>query len=122
MRFWLRVGLAPGTYVLLETTGRRTGQLRVTPVAGSLDGDTYWLVAEHGADAAYVKNLTAQPRVRVLVRRQWRSGRATSLPNDDALARRKWIDRRNGAVGRVDGIFFRAFMSSPMTVRIDLDR
>lgn len=122
MQFWLRVGLAPGTYVLLETTGRRTGQLRVTPVAGSLDGDTYWLVAEHGADAAYVKNLTAQPRVRVLVRRQWRSGRATSLPNDDALARRKWIDRRNGAVGRVDGIFFRAFMSSPMTVRIDLDR
>ena len=49
MRFWVRQGLAPRCYVLVETTGRRTGLLRQTPVAGSLDGDTYWLVAEHGA-------------------------------------------------------------------------
>jgi deazaflavin-dependent oxidoreductase (nitroreductase family) len=94
--------------------------LRQTPLAGSLDGDTYWFVAEHGGAAAYVKNLVAQPEVRVLVHRQWRSGRATCLPDDDALARRAWIDRRNGLAGRLDGLWFRGFSSAPMTVRIDL--
>jgi deazaflavin-dependent oxidoreductase (nitroreductase family) len=121
MRFWVRRCLAPGCYVLLETTGRRTGRLRETPLAGSLDGDTYWLVAEHGAAAAYVKNLVAQPAVRVLVRGQWRSGTATRVPDDDALVRRAWIDRRNGLAGRLDGLWFRSFSSAPMTVRIDLD-
>jgi deazaflavin-dependent oxidoreductase (nitroreductase family) len=121
MRFWVRLGLAPGCYVLLETTGRRTGMLRQTPVAGSLDGDTYWLVAEHGAAAAYVRNLVAYARVRVLVRRQWRSGSATCLPDDDVLARRAWIEQRHGLVGRFDGLWFRGFSSAPMTVRIDLD-
>ena len=122
MRFWLRRGLAPGCYVLLETTGRRTGVLRQTPLAGSLDGDAYWIVAVHGPAAAFVKNLAAQPRVRVLVRRQWRTGTATCLPQDDALARRTWIDQRNGLVGWLDGLWFRGFSSAPMTIRIDLDR
>ena len=121
MRFWVQRGLAPRCYVLLETKGRRSGKARQTPVAGSPDGDTYWLVAEHGAASAYVKNLVAHARVRVLMRRQWRSGTATCLPDDDALARRAWIDRRNGLVGRFDGLWFRGFSSAPMTVRIDLD-
>ena len=73
-------------------------------MAGSLDDDTYWLVAEHGAAAAFVRNLVAQPRVRVFVHRHWRTGTATSLPDDDPLARRAWLDRRNGLVGRLDGL------------------
>jgi len=121
MRFWVQQGVAPRCYVLLETTGRRTGMRRQTPVAGSLDGDTYWFVAEHGAAAAYVKNLVAHARVRVLIRRRWRSGTATCLPDDDALARRSWIDRPNGLVGWFDGLWFRGFSSAAMTVRIDLD-
>jgi hypothetical protein len=31
---------------LLETTGRRTGQRRRTPVCDGLVGDTFWLVAQ----------------------------------------------------------------------------
>ncbi len=42
-------------------------------------------------------------------------------PDDDALPRRAWIDRRNGLVGRLDCLWFRGFSSAPMTVRIDLD-
>src|SRR5215475_13140304 len=121
MRFWIRRGLAPRCYVLVETRGRRTGKPRQTPVEGTLDGDTYWLVAEHGAASGYVKNLTAHPRVRVLVGRRWLTGAATCLPGDDALARRAWIDRRNGLVGWLDGLWFRVFSSTPMTVRIDFD-
>lgn len=121
MRFWLRRGWAPGCYALVETTGRRSGQQRLTPVAGSLEGDTYWLVAEHGAAAAYVKNLTAEPRVRVLLHRRWRSGTAACLTDDDAVVRREWIDQRNGVIGRLDGVVFRAFASAPLTIRVDLD-
>jgi deazaflavin-dependent oxidoreductase (nitroreductase family) len=121
MRLWIRQGLAPRCYVLVETSGRRTGKPRQTPVAGTLDGDTYWLVAEHGAASGYVKNVMAQPQVRVFVGRQWRTGAATCLADDDALARRALIDRRNGLVGWLDGLWFRVFSSEPMTIRIDFD-
>ena len=120
-RFLVRRGLAPACYVLLETTGRRTGTPRQTPVVGSLDGDTYWLVSEHGAANAYVKNLTAHPAVRVFLRGKWQAGTATCLPEDDPVARRAWINKRNGLVGRFDGVFHDAFSTTPMTVRIDLD-
>jgi F420H(2)-dependent quinone reductase len=61
-RWALRAGRAPAAFALLETTGRRTGQARQTPVGNGLDGDTFWLVASHGTQADYVRNLLAQPR------------------------------------------------------------
>ena len=54
IRFALRGGFAPRAFALLETTGRRTGLARQTPVGNGLDGDTFWLVAAHGAQADYV--------------------------------------------------------------------
>ena len=57
--------LAPRAFALLETTGRRTGRPRHTPVGNGLIGDTFWLVAAHGEQADYVRNLIAQPRVRI---------------------------------------------------------
>src|SRR5688572_7197484 len=60
-----RVGLPfPGTCII-ETTGRKSGKPRRNPVGKGLDGDTFWIVAEHGKRASYVKNLRANPRVRV---------------------------------------------------------
>ena len=60
-----RVGLPfPGTCIL-ETTGRKSGEPRRTPVGKGLDGDTFWIVTEHGERASYVKNIRANPRVRV---------------------------------------------------------
>ena len=53
----------PG-WALLETTGRRTGLPRTTPVGDGLVGSTFWIVAEHGRRAAYVRNIEADPRVR----------------------------------------------------------
>ena len=38
-RFLLNRGLAPPTYALLETTGRRTGRARQVPVANGLQGE-----------------------------------------------------------------------------------
>ncbi|HXR68901.1 MAG TPA: nitroreductase/quinone reductase family protein, partial [Dermatophilaceae bacterium] len=66
-RLLLRVGLAPKAFALLETTGRRTGEPRLTPVGNGLDGSVFWIVAEHGNRCDYVKNLIADPKVRVKV-------------------------------------------------------
>ena len=62
-RWALRAGLAPRAFALLETTGRRTGLARHTPVGNGLSGDTFWLVAAHGTQADYVRNLQTEPRV-----------------------------------------------------------
>jgi deazaflavin-dependent oxidoreductase (nitroreductase family) len=115
-RFGLRRGMAPGAFALLETVGRRSGQPRHTPVGNGLDGDTFWLVAVHGTQADYVRNLTANPAVRVKVGRTWRAGRAVPLPDDDATARSRTLPYQwDAAIGRL-------MASQPLTIRIDLDR
>jgi deazaflavin-dependent oxidoreductase (nitroreductase family) len=118
------VGLPPPGDALLETTGRRTGLPRRTPVCDGLDGHTFWLVAQRGHDADWVRNIAADPRVRVKFRSGsgvgWRAGTAHILLEDDPrerqrlLARaglaRRWCVRASAAMG-----------TNPLTVRVDLD-
>lgn len=84
-------------------------------------GPAFWVVAVHGVESAYVKNLMAEPAVRVKVRRDWHSGRATVVPDDDPLARHHQIVAANGWVGHVDGVFFHATATTPVSIRVDLD-
>jgi deazaflavin-dependent oxidoreductase (nitroreductase family) len=121
IRVILRAGLAPTAFALLETTGRRTGLRRQTPVGGHLEGRTYWVVAQRGDDSDFVRNLLANPRVRLKVGRNWHVGSATLLPGDDGRARRRQLDRANKWIGRADGLIFRAGARNPKTIRIDLD-
>ncbi len=48
----------------------------------------HWLVAEHGMKAGYVRNIAANPRVRLKLRHglraRWHTGTAQVLPDDDA--------------------------------------
>ena len=120
-RFGVRLGLAPRHFALLETKGRKSGRPRQTPVGGALLGQAFWVVAVHGADSAYVRNLKAEPSVRVKVKRTWHSGLATVVPDDDPMERHRQIVAANGWVGRVDSVFFRATATAPLSVRIDLD-
>ncbi len=107
-------GLLRG-WAVLETTGRKSGLPRRTPVGNGLDGDTFWIVSEHGRKAAYVRNIDANPRVRVNVHGRWRAGTAHVLPDDDVRARQRLIGRRlNAAAVRVMG-------TDLVTVRVDLD-
>jgi deazaflavin-dependent oxidoreductase (nitroreductase family) len=108
-------GLVP-TVALLETTGRRSGQPRRTPVTNGLQRgtDTFWLVAEHGRRAAYVRNIEADPRVRVRIGRRWRTGTGHVLPDDDPVARQRLLPRLNAATVRAVG-------TELVSVRIDLD-
>lgn len=116
----LRLGMAPRAFALVETTGRRTGRPRLTPVGNGLDGSVFWIVAEHGDRCDYVKNLKADSNVRVRVGRRWYSGKASIVHDDDPLVRRRELDRKNGLVGRADGVVFRVSASKPLTVKIDL--
>jgi deazaflavin-dependent oxidoreductase (nitroreductase family) len=101
--------------VILETTGRRSGQPRRTPVGKALDGDTLWVIAEHGHRASYVRNIEANPRVRVKVGRDWRSATARVLPDDDPRERQRRIPNRLNATA------VRLMGTDLLTVRVDLD-
>jgi deazaflavin-dependent oxidoreductase (nitroreductase family) len=110
-----RAGLPTPSVVLLETTGRRSGEPRRVPVGKALDGDTLWIVAEHGRSAAYVRNIEANPRVRVRVGRRWRTGTARVLEGDD------WRERQRRMSNRVNSAVVRAMGTEHVTVRVDLD-
>jgi len=81
--FLFAIGLAPPGYGLLETTGRKTGKPRRTPVGNGLVGRQFWIVAEHGQKAGYVRNIVGNPRVRVKLRdglrARWYTGTAHLL-------------------------------------------
>jgi deazaflavin-dependent oxidoreductase (nitroreductase family) len=119
-----RLGLPPPGDALLETTGRRTGKPRRTPVCDGLDGETFWLVAQRGHRADWVRNIQADPRVRVRVRSGsglgWRAGTAHILDEDDPRERLRLIGRGD-LMRRLCVSTSGAMGTSPLTVRIDLD-
>lgn len=109
----LVAGYAPW-WSLLETIGRKSGRPWRNPVGNGLDGNTFWIVAEHGHEAGYVKNIEANPRVRIRVGGRWRTGSAQILEGDDARARQRTLGRTNAAFVRLMG-------TDLLTVRVDLD-
>jgi deazaflavin-dependent oxidoreductase (nitroreductase family) len=99
---------------LLETTGRKSGQPRVTAVGGRVIDNAYWLVSGHGEHSDYIKNIKANQAVRIRLRGTWRTGTAHLLPDDDAAARLRELPTGNSAVVRLVG-------TELLTVRVDLD-
>ncbi|SPM36661.1 hypothetical protein W7S_12985, partial [Mycobacterium rhizamassiliense] len=99
---------------MLETTGRKSGQPRRTPVGGRVVDDKFWMVSEHGDHSDYVRNIKANPSVRVRLGGGWRNGTAHLMPDDDAVARLGNLPKLNSAVVRLMG-------SDLLTIRVDLD-
>jgi len=124
IRLAFRLGVPDPGDAVLETTGRHTGQLRLTPVCDGLEGETFWLLSQRGRDADWVRNIEARPRVRVELRSRrptrWRAGTAHVLPDDDPHERRRILSRGKPwrrLCLRTSG----ALATDPLTVRIDLD-
>ena len=116
VRWQLERGIGPKSVALLETVGRKSGEPRRTPVGNGLRGEHFWIVTEHGHRAAYVRNIKANPRVRVKVGRQWYDGTAHILEHDDPYERMRTLGRRmNDATVRLVG-------TEHLTIRVDLDR
>jgi len=119
-----QLGIPPPGDALLETTGVRTGRPVRTPVCDGLDGQVFWLVAQRGRRADWVRNIQANPRVRVKVRSEsgvvWRAGTAWILDGDDPRERWRLIGLGNLA-RQLCVSASAAIGSDPLTVRIDLD-
>jgi deazaflavin-dependent oxidoreductase (nitroreductase family) len=98
---------------LLETTGRKTGEPRRTPLGGSRDGNQFWFVSEFGDKSQYVKNIQANPQVRVRLNGKWHSGTAQLVPDDDPHARLQSLPQFNSF-----GV--RTFGTNLLTIRVDL--
>jgi deazaflavin-dependent oxidoreductase (nitroreductase family) len=107
-------GWVPGV-ALLETTGRRSGRPRVVPVGDGLRGEQFWIVTEHGYDAAYVRNIEADPRVRVNVHGRWRTGTARLLPDADPYAKLRELRRP------LNDAMLLAVGTRQLVIRVDLD-
>lgn len=118
MRAALKLGVLPPTHALLETVGRRTGRPVQNPVGNGLadDGHTFWIVAEHGRRAGYVRNIEANPRVRLRIGRDWRTGRAELCADDDPDARLRTIGRP------VNARMVRTMGTELLTIKVSLDR
>jgi F420H(2)-dependent quinone reductase len=95
MRVLLAIGINPLGVAILETRGHSSGKIRRVPVGNGRKGDSFWIIAEHGFRAGYVRNISHDPQVRVRLRvglrYRWVPGIATLRPDDDPLARQRKI-------------------------------
>jgi deazaflavin-dependent oxidoreductase (nitroreductase family) len=119
MRAMFKLGIAPPGMAIIETVGRLSGQLRQVPVVCPPAEGTMWLIAQHGAHAGWVRNLQANPSVRLKLGRRWVSGTAQLVPEDDVKARINTFSKT--AIGRaINAASFRALESQPVSVRVDV--
>ncbi len=118
------LGIVPPGYALLETIGRKSRQPRRTPVGHGQVGQRFWLIAEHGKNAGYIRNIAANPRVRVKlrdgIRGRWHTGTAHLLADDDPRVRQRWLATQLPS-SSANAAAVRLFGTQLLTVRIDLD-
>ena len=112
-----RSGIRSALVVELETTGRKSGAPRRVPLTGRADAEGVWVISQHGHRAGWAHNIEADPRVRVRVNGQWRTGTAAFQPDDDVRARaRSFVRGKMSAAATA--LAMRAMESDPITVRI----
>jgi deazaflavin-dependent oxidoreductase (nitroreductase family) len=116
-----RLGIRSSMVVELETTGAKSGSPRRVPLTGRADQNGVWVISQHGRRAGWAHNIAADPRVRVRVNNQWRSGTATFEPNDDVVARARSFGGGGKISGSATAITMRAMQSDPISVRITFD-
>jgi deazaflavin-dependent oxidoreductase (nitroreductase family) len=97
---------------LLETTGRTSGEPRRTPLGGRRVGNQFWFVSEFGDKSQYVKNIKANPNVRIRLHGRWHNGIAHLVPDDDPRARLRELPQLNSFA-------VRSFGTNLLTIRVD---
>ena len=106
-------GVVPG-WAVVETMGRRTGRPRQTPVGGRLSRGTFWLVVGERSRSQYVKNIEANPTVRIRALGRWHTGTAHVLVNDNPR-------QRLLTMNPINSVFIWIAGTDLATIRIDLD-
>ncbi|WP_234362943.1 nitroreductase/quinone reductase family protein [Streptomyces formicae] len=123
MRLLLHLGLMPLGLALLETRGRVTGKPRRTPVGNGRQGDDFWIVAEHGERAGYVRNIRRDPlvrlRFRVGLRFHWVEGHAEVRPDDDPWALQRTLSRWH-PLRALNAVTVQVMSAEPVVVHVRL--
>jgi deazaflavin-dependent oxidoreductase (nitroreductase family) len=116
-----RVGVRASLVVELETIGRKSGEPRRVPLAGRADDTGVWVISQHGRRAGWAYNIAANPKVRVRIDDQWRTGTAAFEPDDDVRARARSFGGKNRLSQSATVMTMRAMESDPISVRITFD-
>jgi hypothetical protein len=87
-------------------------------------GNQFWLVAEHGTKAGYVRNMERDHHVRLKLRKglsyHWYTGTAHLLPDDDPRERQRWLaNQLPSSAGNARAV--RLFGTQLLSIRIELD-
>lgn len=103
----------PRGFGVLTTTGRVTGKRRRKCVRAIRDGDRYFLVSLTGSRAAWFRNLTADPRVRLRAAGGTVDGIARQItdPAELETGRRVYAE----TVNRFDRLEYRMHRTGPPT-------
>ena len=124
MRLLLAVGINPLGVAILETRGHASGKTRRVPVGNGRKRDSFWIIAEHGTRAGYVRNIEHDPHVRVRLRiglrYRWVPGIATVCPDDDPLARQRQIIAWH-PLRTYNAVYVRVFGADLLTVHVQLN-
>jgi deazaflavin-dependent oxidoreductase (nitroreductase family) len=113
-----KIGVRSQLVIELETTGAKSGQPRRVPLTGRADGNSLWVISQHGRRAGWAHNIAADPNVRVRVNNQWRTGTATFEPDDDVRARARSFGGDGKLSQSATALTMRAMESDPISVRI----
>lgn len=119
-----RLGIDTALATELETIGRKSGALRLVPIAAAFDESGAWVISQHGTRSGWTANITADPQVRIRQGGAWRTGTAQLVPDDDVDARARTFATHPAFAG-LTAATFRALQSAPISVRItftDTDR
>jgi deazaflavin-dependent oxidoreductase (nitroreductase family) len=116
-----KIGVRSQLVVELETIGAKSGLPRRVPLAGRTDDNSLWVISQHGRRAGWAHNIAANPKVRVRVANQWRSGTATFEPDDDVRARARSFGGDGKLSQSATALTMRAMESDPISVRIIFD-
>ena len=116
-----KIGVRSTLVVELETTGAKTAQPRRVPLTGRADGSGVWVISQHGRRAGWAHNIVVNPKVRVRVNNEWRSGTARFEPDDDVRARARSFGGGGKLSQSAAVLAMRAMESDPISVRIDFD-
>jgi hypothetical protein len=124
MRLPVMIGINPFGLAILETRGHASGKIRRVPVGNGRKGDSFWIIAEHGTRAGYVRNIQHDPhvrlRLRIGLRYRWVPGIATVCPDDDPLARQRQIIAWH-PLRALNAIYVRVFGADLLSVHVRLD-
>ena len=124
VRGGLALGLNPLGLAVLETRGRVSGRPRRVPVGNGRSGAEFWVIAEHGHRAGYVRNIAKDPwvrvRLRVGLRYRWFPGYATIRPGEDPLARQRRLIRWH-PLRALNAVTVRVMGADLLVVHIRLD-